>query len=739
MAKLRLQEKKKKTRGYHPKGKELDLQQWAIKRKHEMMDSKHWQRMTDIWDDSEKAWEAYRKGKDPDTWQSDYYVPMTTSVVESTLAELIENLPRPFVLPRNSEDVVQARVMQAVLDYSLDVSGWESSMMDIMRGTVIHGTAIAQEYFLKDKRLVRDIVGLSGKNKKKQRDVISEAREVLEYDDVMTEWVSPWDFLVDENAREMNTGPYKARDCIRRFIMSFDAARDFFSGPVWNHLNNFRFVKDTQGDTNYNQFFSPPEGLKENDVEVIWYWARQPDDLLVVMINDVVIRMGPNIYKHKQLPFSKVTDVERIGKFYGKGEPELLDSIQEEANTLRRMSIDRHHLDIDKMFMADPGQTLDEEDLVARPHGLITGNPELIKPIEYGDIPISVQTTFRAIKDDQIAVTGIDERFQSVQRNPSTATEAAILKESTLKRLKLKLRNFEKKFLPSIGFMRMSNIIQFYSKPKLERVLGDKKSAEFKAEVAKLAREGLLQVEGKQVFKKVFKDIRTEGKELFFDEKGQVNERKKPGIHFFTANPKFFLPRNDAGFDIRWESGPSLPVSKPLMQAKMNEMFDRLSQLALTPESDLDVNKLADELIKANDLMPEDLKKQEAVQEGQVEENRLELAVDLATQENEKVQKGEPIPEFGTPFAPPAHTEVHIEFLRSPAMQGQPQEKLLEFMKHIQGEILAIEQRGGEQGAPGQAQAPGQATNVGPDALGARIEGGNQVPTGQAINQGRQL
>ena len=196
--------------------------------------------------------------------------------------------------------------------------------------------------------------------------------------------------------------------------------------------------------------------------------------------------MGPNIFKHKQLQFAKSIDVNRLDRFYGKGEPELLDSIQDELNTLRRMIIDRNHLDIDKSFLVSQNTMLNDEDLIARPHAMIpVDDPKSVQALEYGDLPLSVDRTLKSIQEDSIRVTGIDDRFQSLQRSPSTATEAAILKESTIKRIKMKISNLEAGFLVDIGRMRVSNIIQFYSQPKLEKIVGEEGTQEYKREVAR--------------------------------------------------------------------------------------------------------------------------------------------------------------------------------------------------------------------------------------------------------------
>src|SRR4030042_3550521 len=248
--------------------------------------------------------------------------------------------------------------------------------------------------------------------------------------------------------------------------------------------------------------------------------------------------MGPNIYKHKQLPFARAVDVKRTHHFYGKGEAELLESIQDEINTLRRMVIDRNHLDIDKMFLVSNNLGLNDEDLMARPHGMIpTDDVNAAKAVEYGDIPRSVELSIKLLGDDATTSTGIDPRSASLP-TPGTATEAAIVKESALKRIRMKMRLLEREFLVHIARLRVANIIQFYSQPRLEKIVGKKGTQDYEQEIAKLSTQGLLEVVNGQPFKQNYREVRLENKEINFDETGTPTEKASPGFTFFQLKPE---------------------------------------------------------------------------------------------------------------------------------------------------------------------------------------------------------
>jgi hypothetical protein len=700
------------------------------------------------WDRWEKQYEGWRSEKPTGSteWQSNHVVPLTAAIVEAALSEMVDQTPRPLILPRGQEDIPRATVMKHIFDYTWEVSDGDTELYNVIKDALIYGTGIAQEFYWKDRRMIQNLQVLR-KGKVKE----SEDTETFDYDDCYMEAVKLQDFFVDEKARAF-TGPTGARDCIRRYIMDIEDFKLFFQGKVWDPMDNAKYVTPG-GDVNYYEFYSPPQGLDtSHEVEVLWYWSKKPEDRLMIIANDVVVRSGPNIYQHKQLPFSRAVDVKRTHRFYGKGEPELLESVQDEMNTLRRMVIDRNHLDIDKMFFVSNRVSLNDEDLIARPHGMIpTDDPDSVKAVEYGDVPRSVELSYDKLTEDALQATGIDYRFLSTPTS-GTATEAAIIKESVLKRIRTKLRILEREFLVNVARLRVANIIQFYRQPKLERIIGDENSTAFREQITRLAQQGKLEVVGNQPFERKFKEIRLEDTMLDFDEKGKVQERPSPGFSFFEAKPEFFIPVSRGGFDIKFAAGSTLPISKPLMQSKTTEMYDRLIQLAIAGIG-YDPIKLGDKLLKVNDENPEEYKIEKAPA-GDVSEDRLRQLIDLAMQENKLLMQGQQV--GATAFASPAHTQIHAQFMQSEPFQALPTDSpiIQTFLDHVIGEIMAQQGReeagnvGGAASPQGMPPRPASPEETSPTpkrklvgdmgggnkdltaTLPALVQGGGQAPSG---------
>lgn len=683
---------------YDPNQEEKDTIQFVYQRKREMEDSPMRQKAMEMADKGLQAWEALREAKKEDDWQSNHYVPLTQSMVETALSEMIDQNTRPFYLPRGQEDVPKATVYSHIDEYAWEVGDADLQMYDILKGALIKGTSVAQEYYWQERRVVQES---SIQNKK---EVLTETN-VIDFDDVYMEDVRLEDFYVDEFSRGFS-GPYAARDCIRRYIMNIEDFKVMFSGKQWNPLGNAQYVK-AGGDTDFYEYYKPPQGINHSkQVEVLWYWAEKPKDWLIIVANDVLIKKSPNPYKHKKLPFARALAVKRLNSFYGKGLAEILESTQDEMNTIRRMTIDRAHLDIDKMFFVSSRLTLNEEDLIARPHGMIpVDDVNGSKPVEYGDVPRSVEIALSHLEDDAIISTGINPRAQSLPQ-AGTATEAAILKESTLKRLKLILWLLRKEFLIPHARLRMSNILQYYSQPRLEKIVGDESTQEFKNEVAKLEAQGLLLQTGGDYYKKSYRTVRLQDKQFTTDVKGLPQIQPATGFTFFEADPKYFVPVSKEGFDIRFMAGTEIEISKPLMQTKMLELYDRVSQVALAVPNSYDIVKLTDKVIETYpNINPNELKPDEAVQSDQ--EQRLQMQIDLAGMENKMMMQGKDVPP--TPYASPAHTRVHTTFMKSPEFQQNASSQVVQiFTNHVVGELGLQNLRNNPQGQPGQPPAPGQ-------------------------------
>lgn len=721
----KLQEAPKIRDIYNPTDEEKEKLKFIYDRRQQMSDSDDRQKAMKNADKWTKNYENLRDSfeKAGDEWQSNHVVPVTISAVETAKSEFSEQQLRYIVSPRGAEDASKARVMQRISDYAWEVSDSDLLVDDALSDMCIQGTAITQEYYLKD---IRRITVMDGDKES--------YKEVPAYEDVMGEVVKLQDFYVDEYARGFS-GPFAARDCIRRYIMNYDDFRQMFKGEVWDPYGAAEFVKPGGKDVNYYEYFKPPTGVDPSkQVEVLWYWAVSPCDRLRIVANDVLIKDGPNPYKHKQLPFVRWTFIRRPHSFYGKGIPELLESIQDEQNTLRRMIIDRNHLDIDKMFLVSNRLGLSDDDVIARPHGMIpVDDVNGAKAVEYGDIPRSVELSLKHLEDDATISTGINPRAQAMP-TAGTATEAAILKESTLKRLKRAIYIVKKESIVRLGRIRTANILQFYPEPKLEQIVGSEDTEAFKQEVSRLQGLGLLVEKDNKKYEAKYRRIPLQDERMAIDERGQAGIESAPGQSFFEARPEYFMPMARGGYDIKFDASSTLQISKPLQQQKELEWADRMLMIAQIAPQAFDIAKIGDVITRTYDKDPNSIKPDQAVMD--MRSRQLEMVVKLAGMENEQMMQGKEIPP--TTMATEPHTRVHLEFMHSDAFQKDKNPEITRiFTEHVTGEIMLQTGRAEMAGAPPPAGAV--PTEQGPGTTPTSISQGVQNRPGGMAKPGMNM
>jgi len=660
-----------------------------------------------VWDRAERQYEAWRPPKSADDWQSNIVPPFTTTAVERALAEIVDQTIQPKATARGPEDVVKSKIINYIKDYTWEVGDGDLQLYGGLKQNLVLGNTIWQEDYWQDKRQVRVLTRFDPKTNEET----FEEREVMDFDDVYGETVDLRTFFIDPMARTINMGRYKANDCIRRFIMNYDTFQENFIGSKYDQFGVAKLVQPG-GDLNYYQYYNPPEEMdKSNQVEVLFYWGRRPDKLIIVA-NDVVIQDGPNPYNHKQLPFAEGSDVPRLNQFWARGEPRLLESIQDELTTNRRMRIDRQHMDIFKMFLVSNRENLDEDEgIIAPSRFLYVDDPSnSIKALEYRDINPSAYMEEDRLKQDGREVTGIES-----PQPAGTATEAAIAKESTMKALRLKIWLLSRQLLTNIVRLRIPNIVQYYSTPKAVQILGEKRYAKYR-------------------------QIRTNNVELSLTKQGQLREDRKKGDYFFIVSPDMVVPQYGS-FDLKLGGDPTFPVSKPLQQQRVGEYLQHPIIAAAIQGGYYDVNKTADFYTEIMDYDPDDLKAEQTdTEEPVVDESTL---YELANRENELMLSGKP--KSGTPGATRGHTDIHLAFMSSEQFRQKATPEIIAiFSNHIMEEGKAQEMRSkatpeqlmqqmpGELGRPTpRSTADGIMAGPTKAAMPGKMIGAEETPMGQ--------
>jgi hypothetical protein len=232
-------------------------------------------------------------------------------------------------------------------------------------------------------------------------------------------------------------------------------------------------------------------------------------------------------------------------------------------------------------------------------------------PIEYGDIKPSSSKDIEYIAEDIRRTIGVDDRVQAAQTG-STATEAAILKEVTMKAIQNMIVGAEIDGLVRAGQLFTQTIQQYYPLIKVKDITKKKNT---------------------------YHQIRLKDMALRENQNGQPQLEPNDGYSFFTARPEYIRGQ----FDISIKASPMPYVSKPMQQQKITEMLMTLGQSKLLEE--IDPKKAVEQYLKIHDEEPEDWMKETMGSEQEQE---------LAMQENQQMLQGQPLPP--TENISPAHT-----------------------------------------------------------------------------------
>lgn len=634
---------------------------------------------------------------DPDDTRSRLKLPDSFAAIQSHMQETVGRKSRPVLVGTESSDEPIEEFANSVFNYSMNNTGFDFQWYMSGIAAAIRGTSFLYDYYRVDKRWVNDVDDVDD-----QGNLTFKERQITDFDDDMTEWLPNEFCYIDEKARHIDN----AIDAVRREIMNI---REF--QRVYGQKKDFINIENVHrgGETTTRSFFKLPKDITGNDVEVLHYYNRALDSYWVVA-NNVVIHYGPLMTKHKEIPFAVRYYYQVPGRFWGMGIPRIIHMLAEERTSIRNLNMDRQNLQINKMFLHNNMYDIDEEDLISRPHGLISvdtnGLPirDALVPVEYGDVPASYFKTDQIMVEDMSRAVGID--LTKEEQPSSTATEAALSQENYLKRIVMIAAVNEMDTIVRIGRLKWSNIQFFYPKGRMDIIYEDN--------------------EEKQ--QQVYKTITSNGKSFRIQDVNGVPTLKMEditGASSLTLNKKMakYLEGN---FDISVDATQFTPTSRVVQQTKVTELFSLLLSNPAT-QGIMDIGKAVARVLSLNDEKPKDW-----LAGFNQDPGSTMLAAET---ENRVMAGGQPL--GPTPGATEEHTLVHIMFTRSieyqQLVQTKPEVKQI-FANHIMGEHEANPATGSADEAMsanglGSNGTPGQPGN--PNAAAQGAQGSNPLSVGQ--------
>lgn len=628
---------------YAPTKRQRSIRRQVYQRFYQLRDEPARRDAEAEWEIADKEFGMVTEEFDSEDWKSHLQLPDAFSAIQTQSQETIERKSRPHLIGTEESDEPLAEFCNSVITYNMNNTGFDYQAFLSKLSASSRGTAFRMDYWRTDKRVVKLPDSLNSDGTIKYVD-----KEIVDFDDDYTEWVPNEYIFIDEKAKHID----EAVDMVRREILNIEEFHRIYCEKPGFFDTEF-VVRG--GDTGTRSIFKLPKDIMEQDVEILHYYSRSIDAYWVVA-NNITICDSPLMSKHKELPVAVDYQYRIPGRFWGIGIPKVLHHLSEERKSIRNLNMDRQKMQLNKMFLHNSQFDIDDEDIVTRPHGIISVDTnggdirQTLVPVEYGDVPASYFRTEEILLEDIRRASGIDDRI-SVSNSATTATQAAIVKESTLKRINLISISNEMDTVIRIGRLKWSNIQFFYGIPRMEKIVEDNEERE----------------------EKVYRTISAQGKKFKIvneDGKKQLRMEDVKGATALQLKPEFnkYL---QGSVDISVDADIFTPISKAIEQTKKTEMFSLMLSNPATL-SVMDINAASADVLQVNNIKPDTWLRNV--------DNKQDMMM-LAESENMVMSAGQPL--SGTENATEDHTLVHLIFTNSPDFQVLPHEIQQIIMDHI--------------------------------------------------------
>ncbi len=448
--------------------------------------------------------------KDPEEWRSKLFIPYTISSIEGMAPRLLSSMPEFNVIPVGPEDTHCAVALTEMLNHCSDASGLYVPLAMAWKQALKHGTGILKTSYVQDIRMVRQNVPVMVPQYASQPvmdengmpaydmngEPLTEEVQVGEqpsgefqrqqvplevYSGPRATWVDIYNFWVAPEAPDVQSARYTIERSFRDWAYIDELVeKGVYQLPTWIERGDITSMDD-------NPFF-----YKQSDVEMDGGdtdETRKSVELLEVFTDDgrvitvlnrrAVIRCTENPFDHGEKPYARLIDYLVEGEFWGKGEIELIEGLQDAANALINQRLDNVRINMNSVFAVNLEGIEDERDLEMAPGRIIgvVGDRDpntVVQRIDLGDVTGSAFAEAQILEGLIERVTGMTPLQLGVDspNYNSTATGAAIMDQNTGSKFGLKVRLVEQIGLKDLGRQWGSLIQQFTDEPRWVRVLG---------------------------------------------------------------------------------------------------------------------------------------------------------------------------------------------------------------------------------------------------------------------------
>lgn len=462
-----------------------------------------------------KMYRSYVKKRGKGEWRSRVWMPIAFYVIETIAPRMVAQLPDFTVGGVGPEDAAGAEQMEVLVKWASDKSELYLELIKAIKSALMYGTGILKTTY--DEQRMFDI---------RQEPMMQEQTmdmptgeydvdgnpitqsvsmgstptgetqmtrtEYISYQGPIAEAVDIEDFFPDPFADSIES----ARYVIHRVYRDKAHVERLFADGTYKRPDDDRWQQYLQTHSALDRMASVElgggsgTGRDKTLLSLLEYWT---DNVVVTVAGGngtdgaggtILLRADRNPFAHGEKPFVRIVDYLVPHEFWGIGELEPLEGVQETLNALWNSRIDNVKISINSMFAAVMDFMLDPSDLQVRPGGVIRvkeGIPvdQAFKRIDLGDVTQSSYTEAAEIERMAEKVSGVSP-YQTGQDSPSynrTATGIALISEQGNNRFAHKVKIAELTGFKRLGRQFGSLLQQFVPPEMVIRISGEQGQA----------------------------------------------------------------------------------------------------------------------------------------------------------------------------------------------------------------------------------------------------------------------
>ena len=451
-----------------------------------------------------------------ETWRSAVFVPYAFSSIEVIVPKMVSQLPTFVCQPVGPEDVAPAKLMEGELGRDAEQTELYVELIKAIKTSMKYGTGILKNYYKEQVSrayepqpkqqevpvqtpVVDDqgqpILDLNGQPQVETRMELQPVMDAngqpvmeqvpydyLVYSGPASVWVDPFHFWVAPEATTLDD----ARYTIERFYRTADDIAAKIKKGIYKLPPGKSTIEECMPEDETPDLRSDivEEGTRStNDstrrpVMLLEYHTLD-GRLITVMNGTAVIRVSENPYWHGEKPYSIFPDYIQEGEFWGMGEIEAIEGLQDLVNAIYNQRIDNVRLSMDSMFGVNVKALEDERDLVIRPGGVVrvAGDwlpQEAVQRLEFGDVTGSAFAEADQLEHLIERVTGVSGYQIGIPETGMnrTATGVSLATEAGNSKFELKVRLMELVGLKRLARQWGAIIQQFTDQARTVRIMG---------------------------------------------------------------------------------------------------------------------------------------------------------------------------------------------------------------------------------------------------------------------------